>query len=327
MTTTHDRVTVEVRLTPDELHAALEADVRSGLTAEPKTLSPTWFYDERGSRLFEEITELPEYYPTRTERALLERHAPEIVARAGADTLVELGSGTSEKTRLLLDAMAASGSLDAFAPFDVSEQTLRDAAAAVSADYGIPVHAVVGDFHRHLDALPTGGRRMVAFLGGTIGNLAPAERERFFFDLDAGLVRGDSLLLATDLVKDTDRLVAAYDDRAGVTAAFNRNVLRVLNHELGADFDPDRFEHVARWNPDERWIEMWLRSLDEREVHLPALDLAVHFQRGEEMRTEISAKFTPEQVEQELWAGGFVVEQTWTDDAGDYLLTLARPYC
>jgi L-histidine Nalpha-methyltransferase len=328
VTATDPRVTVDVRLTPDELHAALEADVRAGLTASPKTLPPTWFYDERGSRLFEAITELPEYYPTRTERALLERHAAEIVARAGADTLVELGSGTSEKTRLLLDAMAAAGSLEAFAPFDVSEQTLRDAAAAVSADYGdLPVHAVVGDFHRHLDALPTGGRRMVAFLGGTIGNLTPAERERFFFDLDAGLMRGDSLLLATDLVKDPDRLVAAYDDRAGVTAAFNRNVLQVLNNELGADFDPERFEHVARWNPDDRWIEMWLRSLDERSFHLAALDLSVRFRRGEALRTEISAKFTPEQVAKELWAGGFVVEATWTDPAGDYLLTLATPHC
>jgi L-histidine N-alpha-methyltransferase len=286
-----------------------------------------WFYDERGSELFDEITRLPEYYLTRAEHSILEAHAPSIAAAAGADTLVELGSGTSRKTRLLLDAMAAAGTLRRFVPFDVCAETLTTAAEAIRACYGIAVNAVVGDFHRHLMAIPAGGRRLVAFLGSTIGNLTPAQRQRFFFDLDATLMFEDRLLIGTDLVKERARLLAAYDDAAGVTAAFNRNVLAVVNAELGADFDPKAFDHVALWNERERWIEMRLRSLRPQVVNIEHLGMTVHFEQGEDLLTEICAKFTPEQVARELWEGGFVVEHTWTDPDGAFQLTLARPYC
>ena len=254
-------VRVDVHLGPTDLHDALAADARRGLNATPKDLPPKWFYDDRGSQLFDEITRLEEYYPTRAERAILVERADEIAAVSGADTLIELGSGTSEKTRLLLDALARAGRLRRFVPFDVSEQTLRDAALAIDEEHpGVEVHAVVGDFERHLELLPRGGRRLVAFLGGTIGNLPPATRAEFLASVAAGLEPGDSFLLGTDLVKAVVRLIAAYDDTAGVTAAFNRNLLLVLNRELGADFDPEAFAHVARWNAESEWIEMWLRS-------------------------------------------------------------------
>ena len=304
----------------------MRADARAGLTASPKVLPPKWFYDEEGCRLFDEITRLPEYYPTRTERAILARHAGDIAARTSADTLVELGSGTSEKTRLLLDALSAHGSLRRFVPFDVSEPTLRYAARAIEGEYpGIDVHAVVGDFERHLDRIPAGGTRVVAFLGSTIGNLDPDARARFYRSLAAGLAPDDTLLLGTDLVKDPKRLVAAYDDDAGVTAAFNRNVLSVLNRELDADFAPERFEHVARWNPEQEWIEMRLRSQGAQTVRVHELDLQVEFVDGEEMRTEISAKFRRDRVEAELAAAGLALAAWWTDPGGDFALSLSTP--
>ena len=304
----------------------MRADARAGLTASPKVLPPKWFYDEEGCRLFDEITRLPEYYPTRTERVILARHAGDIAARSSADTLVELGSGTSEKTRLLLDALAADGSLRRFVPFDVNEPTLRNAAAAIELEYpGVDVHAVVGDFERHLDRLPVGGTRLVAFLGSTIGNLDPDGRARFYRNIAAGLAPDDALLLGTDLVKDTQRLEAAYDDDAGVTAAFNRNVLSVLNRELAADFTPERFAHVARWNPAEEWIEMRLRSEATQTVRVSKLELEVEFADGEEMRTEISAKFRRERVEAELAAAGLALAAWWTDPGGDFALSLWVP--
>ena len=304
----------------------MRADARAGLTASPKVLPPKWFYDEEGCRLFDEITRLPEYYPTRTERAILARHAGDIAARTSADTLVELGSGTSEKTRLLLDALSAHGSLRRFVPFDVSEPTLRGAASAIELEYpGVDVHAVVGDFERHLDRLPGGGTRLVAFLGSTIGNLDPDGRARFYRSIAAGLAPDDALLLGTDLVKDPRRLEAAYDDSAGVTAAFNRNVLSVLNRELAADFVPDRFAHLARWNPAEEWIEMRLRSQGAQTVRVRELDLQVEFADGEEMRTEISAKFRRERVEEELAAAGLALAAWWTDPDGDFALSLSVP--
>jgi L-histidine N-alpha-methyltransferase len=241
-----------------------------------------------------------------------------------ADTLVELGSGTSEKTRLLLDALRDAGTLERFVPFDVSEQTLRDAAEAVAREYeGVRVHAVVGDFEHHLDELPGGGTRLVAFLGSTIGNFAPEPRARFLSGLAKTLAPGDALLLGTDLVKDVDRLLAAYDDSAGVTAAFNRNVLAVLDRELDADFDPEQFEHVARWDPDAEWIEMRLRSRRAQTAHVEALGLEVTFARGEDLRTEISAKFRRARVEQELAAAGFHLTEWWTDPRDDFALSLA----
>jgi L-histidine N-alpha-methyltransferase len=317
-------VSVDVHLGPDDMGAALRADARRGLSASPKTLPPKWFYDERGSQLFDEITRLPEYYPTRREREILEARAGAIAAAAPFDTLVELGSGTSTKTRLLLDALSATGRLRRFIPFDVSESTLRAAGSAISQAYpGLHVHGVVGDFERHLSLIPGGGRRLVAFLGGTIGNLAPAERAKFLGEVAAGLAPGDALLLGTDLVKDRLRLVAAYDDPAGVTAQFNKNVLLVLNRELGADFDVERFEHVARWDDAEAWIEMRLRSVGAQSAQVPALGLSVEFADGEEMRTEISAKFTRDRVAGELAAAGLSPTEWWTDPAGDFALSLS----
>jgi L-histidine N-alpha-methyltransferase len=318
-------VRVDVHLAATDLNDALRADAQRGLTCSPKDLPPKWFYDDRGSQLFDEITRLEEYYPTRCERAILEARADDIARASGADTLIELGSGTSEKTRVLLAAMARADLLRRFVPFDVSEQTLRDAAAAISTEHpGVEVHAVVGDFERHLDRLPGGGRRLVAFLGGTIGNLPPAVRAEFLASIAAGLAPGDSFLLGTDLVKDTGRLVRAYDDAAGVTAAFNRNVLSVINRELGADFDVEAFEHVARWNADDEWIEMWLRSPVAQTVKVPELDLIVEFAAGEEMRTEISAKFRQDTVRAELAAAGLELAEWWTDPEGDFALSLAR---
>jgi L-histidine N-alpha-methyltransferase len=325
---TSPRLRVDVHLGPDDLRRALEYDARVGLTASPKDLPPKWFYDERGCELFDEITRLPEYYPTRAERTILEARAADIARATGADTLVELGSGTSEKTRLLLHALADAGTLRRFMPFDVSEPTLRWAAVAIEAEYpGVEVHAVVGDFERHLGDLPRDrhDRRVVAFLGGTIGNLAPAARAAFLADVAAGLADGDAFLLGTDLVKDPARLEAAYDDAAGVTAAFNRNVLSVLNRELGANFAPARFDHVAQWLPDEEWIEMRLRSSSDQAVRVPDLDLGVEFAAGEEMRTEISAKFRREGIEAELAAAGLGLREWWTDAPGDFALSLAVP--
>ena len=319
-------MTVDVHVTAAARRAALEADVRTGLSRHPKSLPPTWFYDERGSELFDEITRLPEYYLTRAERSILDAHAADIAAASGADTLVELGSGTSEKTRLLLDAMSASGRLRTFVPFDVSEETLRQAAEDITAAYGIEVRAVVGDFHRHLSELPVVGHKMVAFLGSTIGNLTPGERRRFLDDLGATMTPDDHLLLGTDLIKDRARLLAAYDDSAGVTAEFNRNVLSVLNHELGAHFQPEDFDHVALWDEEARWIEMRLRSRLRQIVEIEDLAMRVGFEAGEDLRTEISAKFTPEQVACELREGGFTVEAGWMDPARDFLLSLARPH-
>ncbi len=318
-------MTLEEHLTADDRRTLLEHDARVGLTAPQKRLSPIWFYDERGSGLFDEITRLPEYYPTRAERSLLGAAAAEIVDVSGADTLVELGSGTSDKTRILLDAMTVGGPCR-YVPLDVDADTLVAAAHALVEAYDdLHVHAVAGDFMRHLDLLPTGGRRLVAFLGGTLGNLVPAERHRFFTDLHRGLGCDDHFLLGVDLVKDPARLEAAYDDAAGVTAEFNRNALRVLNRELDADFDPDGFDHVARWDPARRWIEMRLRARAAHEVRVGGLGLVVRFERGEDLLTEISAKFTPATIAGELDEAGFDLVRTWRAGEDDFLLVLARP--
>jgi len=319
---------MDIHLSADDLRGALENDVRTGLTAAHKWLPPVWFYDDRGSELFDEITRLPEYYLTRAERALLENHAPEIARAAEADTLVELGAGTCDKSRVLLDAMEGTGGLRRYVPLDVSDGTLWAAATALADEYpGLLVHAVVGDFHLHIDRVPSEGRRLIAFLGSTIGNLTPDQRSRFLFDLDCMMAHGDRLLLGTDLVKDRARLLAAYDDSQGVTAAFNRNVLHVLNRELHASFDPDRFEHVALWNEDEKRIEMRLRSLADQTVSIADLSIDVTFATGEDLLTEISSKFTLQGVQDELYAAGFLVDSMWEAPGGDYLLSLARPYC
>ncbi|GAB3319878.1 L-histidine N(alpha)-methyltransferase [Geodermatophilus aquaeductus] len=319
-------MTTTRHLAPQDPAAALRADVLAGLTATPKWLSPRWFYDARGSELFDEITRLPEYYPTRAERAVLAAHADEMARASGADVLVELGSGTSEKTRLLLDALTRAGTLRRFVPFDVDPTVLEAAGAAIGAEYpGVAVDAVVGDFTEHLTLLPRSGRRLVAFLGSTIGNLEPAPRAAFLAELAATLASGDALLLGTDLVKDPARLVRAYDDAAGVTAAFNRNVLTVLDRELGADFDPAAFDHVALWDAEQEWIEMRLRSRTDQVVTVPALDLTVHFAAGEDLRTEVSAKFRRAGVEAELAAAGLRTTHWWTDPAGDVAVSLSVP--
>ncbi|MDC0711733.1 L-histidine N(alpha)-methyltransferase [Stigmatella sp. ncwal1] len=317
-------VSVEVHLHPDEARLALHEEALRGLGLPPKELSPKWLYDERGSQLFEDITRLPEYYPTRREREILRAHAHDIARLSGADTLIELGSGTSEKTRLLLGALRHTGQLRRFVPFDVSEHFLRRAALTLARDYpGLSVHAVVGDFERHLEHLPRGGRRLVAFLGGTIGNFKPRARARFFQEVADSLLPGDGLLLGTDLLKDRSRLFAAYNDSAGVTAAFNRNVLHVLNRELGSDFDVNAFTHLAPFDEEQGWIEMRLISQRPQVVRLPAIRSAAHFEAGEVLRTEVSCKFRPPQVEAELFAAGLHLAAWWTDSARDFALSLS----
>jgi L-histidine N-alpha-methyltransferase len=292
-------------LAADSAAQALRRDVLDGLSQTPKTLPPKWFYDSVGSDLFDQITRLPEYYPTRTEAQILRDRSHEIATVSGADTLVELGSGTSEKTRMLLDALRDAGTLRRFIPFDVDASVLNDAGTAIQREYpGVEVQAVCGDFEEHLDEIPAVGRRLVAFLGSTIGNLTSQPRAQFLAALADTLQPGDALLLGTDLVKDTTRLVRAYDDSAGVTARFNRNVLAVVNRELAADFDLDAFEHVAKWNDDEERIEMWLRAASAQHVRIDALDMTVDFAAGEEMLTEVSCKFRPDGVAAELAAAG-----------------------
>jgi L-histidine N-alpha-methyltransferase len=317
--------TIDVHLGPADLETALREDARIGLTATPKRLSPKWHYDARGSALFDEITRLPEYYLTRCERAILEVHAADIAEAAGAGTLIELGSGTSTKTRLLLSAMSAAGTLERFVPFDVDEATLRAAAAAVVAEYpGVAVHAVVGDFERHLPLLPRGGTRLVAFLGSTIGNLEPAVRARLLADLAGALVPRDSLLLGVDLVKSPERILAAYNDPGGVTAAFSRNVLRVVNDRLGADFDPDAFDHVPRWDAEHELVDIRLRAQTEQVARIARLGLEVRFAAGEEIHTEIAAKFRRERITGELRRAGFDVTRWWTDPGKGFGVALAR---
>ncbi|HEX4833269.1 MAG TPA: L-histidine N(alpha)-methyltransferase [Trebonia sp.] len=331
--------TIERLLPAGYLDDALRRDARAGLTATPKTLPPKWFYDAQGSALFDKITELPEYYPTRAERSILRAVAPDIAAQSQAATLVELGSGSSDKTRALLSALGAAGSLRSYVMIDVSEAALLAAGDALEAEYpGLDIHAVVSDFEENLGLPPAGGlpgaglpgeagggRRLVAFLGSTIGNMAPAQRAAFLGRARAALRPGDAFLLGTDLVKDPATLVAAYDDTAGVTAAFNKNVLSVLNAALGADFDPDAFEHVAAWDAADEWIEMRLRATTAQRVRVPGIGLTAQFAAGEEMRTEISAKFRPGGVAAELRAAGLAPAGWWTDEAGQFGLSLSVP--
>jgi L-histidine N-alpha-methyltransferase len=318
-------VAVDVHLTSDYVARALRADAEAGLTADPKWLPPKWFYDARGSELFEEITRLPEYYPTRAEREILGDRADELAKRTHAHSLVELGSGSSEKTRLLLESLRRHGTLHEFVPLDVSESALREAVAAIVADYpGLRVHGVVGDFTAHLEALPGESPRLVAFLGGTIGNLLPAERRSFLAEVRGVLDSGEWLLLGTDLVKDPATLERAYDDATGVTAAFNKNVLAVLNRELDGDFPVEDFLHVARWNPEQEWVEMRLRAQRAMTVRLAALGLEVSFAEGEEIRTEVSAKFRRTRVDQELSQVGFELDSWWTDREDRFAVSLAR---
>lgn len=312
-------MTIDVYLEPDEFDEKLRDDALRGLTSTPKCLSPTWLYDAHGSDLFEQITRLPEYYPTRTEFALLQQHAGDIASTARPEILVELGSGSSEKTRVLLDALAPY--IHTYVPQDVSEPALRSAVAKLSVEYPeITVRGVVGDFTESLEHLPSDGRRMVAFLGGTIGNLVPAERAEFLSGLASILRTDEWLLLGAGLVIDPDVLLPAYDDAAGVTAEFDRNVLRVLNARLGADFVPELFVHRAVWDAENEWIEMRLEATEATTVRVRDLDLEVSFEKGEQIRTEISAKFRLDGLGAELDRAGFAVRREWIDRDGRFVV-------
>jgi L-histidine N-alpha-methyltransferase len=304
---------------------SLAEDVLDGLTRPFKELPPKHFYDARGADLFDRICELPEYYPTRAERSILQEQAEELARLTGAAELVELGSGTAAKTRVLLDALYDAGTLVRYIPVDVTERMVRACAEELTEEYpGLQVHGVIGDFERHLDRVPpAAGPRIVAFLGGTIGNFPPGSRRRVLRTIRGLLGEGDYLLMGTDLVKDPEVLEAAYDDAQGLTADFNRNVLRVLNRELDASFDPQDFDHVALFDPEHEWIEMRLRARRELTTRVRALDLPVHFEAGEEMRTEISAKFTRERLQGDLAASGLELERWLTDAEELFALTLS----
>jgi L-histidine N-alpha-methyltransferase len=320
-----DAIVVESYIGPKD-ERSLAEDVLDGLTRPFKELPPKHLYDARGAELFDRICELPEYYPTRAERAILEGRAEEIAAVTGASELVELGSGTAAKTRLLLSAMAECGPLRRYVPIDVTEAMVLQSADALVEEFpGLRVHGIVGDFERHLHHVPApAGPRIVAFLGGTIGNFPPGSRRRFLRSIGKLLRPGiDHLLLGTDLVKDAAILEAAYDDAAGVTAEFNRNVLRVINRDLDADFDVEAFEHVAFFDREREWIEMRLRAQRRMDVHVRQLGLDVAFAPREELRTEISAKFTDDRLRADLAAAGLALGEVMTDPDERFALSLS----
>ena len=320
------RVEVEVLQEHAEGSAALHEATLRGLRATPKQIPAVWLYDERGSRLFEEITRLPEYYLTRVERQILEERAPEIALETRAESLVELGSGTSEKTRLLLDALLAQGTLSSFVPLDVSEEVLIASARAIAKEYpGLEVHAVVGDFERHLAALPTDRRRLFAFLGSTIGGLGVDARQRFLRAVAASLGAKGTLLLGLDLVKDPARIEAAYTDGSGLSERFQRNGLANLDRELGSDFSHRRFEHYAVWDAEHEWVDIGFRSLGAQVVQVPALEIEVAFADGECLRTSVSSKFRRDRFDADLAAAGLHSTRWWTDANGDFALLLAVP--
>jgi L-histidine Nalpha-methyltransferase len=326
MAATTAQIEIEVDLPVGGTLAGLAEDVREGLSCPFKEIPPKYFYDERGSRLFEAITELPEYYPTRAERAILEARAREVIAAAAPTTLIELGSGAAAKTRFLLDAMHAAGSLETYVPVDISEEITRRVAEELVAEYeGLRVHGVVCDYETHLERIPREEGGLIAFLGGTIGNFRPGPRRSFLARIATLMYPGDRFLLGTDLVKDRAVLEGAYNDSQGITAEFNKNVLYVLNRELDGDFDPEAFEHVAFWDADNEWMDIRLRSLAEQFIDIRKLDMRVHFARNEEMRTEISTKFTRERLEASYVDAGLELVEWWTDPDSHYALSLAKP--
>jgi len=320
-----DQITIDVHLPGGGPLSGIAADARMGLSAPFKELPPKYFYDERGSQLFERITELPEYYPTRAERAILDARAAEIVEVAGTSTLIELGSGSASKTRCLFDAMSSADALDAYVPVDISEEITRDTAERLIGEYdGLRVHGVVCDYETHLERIPREPGGLIAFLGGTIGNFDPNTRRSFLARIASLMYPEDRFLLGTDLVKDPARLEAAYNDSEGVTAEFNKNVLYVLNRELDADFDPAGFAHLAFWDEVNSWIDIRLRSLADQTVRVSALDMRVEFAEDEEMRTEISSKFTRAQLEAVYAEVGLELVEWWTDPEGLFALSMAK---
>jgi L-histidine N-alpha-methyltransferase len=321
-----EAVTIESWLSETE-ERSLAYDVLDGLTRPFKEIPAKHFYDTRGSELFEQICDLPEYYPTRTETTILQERAAEIVAATGAGELVELGAGASVKARILLDAMEQAGTLSRYVPLDVSESCVRDAAERLIRDYeGLRVHGVIGDFERHLPHVPApepGTPRLIGLLGGTIGNFPPGSRRRLLRNIGELLGEEDRLLLGTDLVKDPNVIEAAYDDAQGITAEFNRNVLHVINRELGADFHPDWFEHVAFFDRRHEWLEMRLRAQRPCTVLIADVGLRVDFAAGEELRTEISAKFTQRRLQQDFAAAGLRLDGWFVDADDRFALSLA----
>ncbi len=328
---TDSSFTIDAHIEPGADVDAIKLEMVRALTSTPKKLTPKWLYDDRGSELFDEITKLTEYYPTEAERSILAERAKDIAEITGADTLVELGSGTSDKTRTLLDAFWDRGLLRRFVPFDVSEATLIEAAAMLAERYnGLDVHAVVGDFNQHLPKLPAEGRRMIAFLGSTIGNFHVEERRAFLGALADTLEAGEWLLLGADLVKDVDRIVKAYNDDAGITRDFTLNVLEVLNREFDGNLPIDNFDFVPLWDPTEERIDIRLRAATPCVARFDALDLDINFGEGEELRVEVSTKFRREGITAELADAGFEVAEFWTADGpsgtdeADFSLILAR---
>ena len=321
--------TIDRHIEPASLEQEMRTEIRRALQSTPKALTPKWLYDERGSEIFDEITRLSEYYPTEAERSILTDHAEEIATHSAATTIIELGSGTSDKTRTLLDAFDATGQLDRFVPFDVSEAPIREATAMLATRYpNVHLHAVVGDFHRHLNEIPATGHRLLAFLGSTIGNFHVEERAAFLGALGDLLEQGEWLLLGMDLVKDVDRIIDAYNDASGVSEAFARNVLTVLNREFDGDIPVELFDYIPFWDPTEQRIDIRLRAAMPLEARLDSLDLDISFGEGEELRVEVSTKFTRARIDRELSEAGFAVDRVWTtpgpDGSADYGLVLAR---
>ncbi len=301
-------------------------DARNGLLSRPRSLPPKYFYDAHGSDLFERITETREYYPTRTEDELLQRHARDIIASSKPDQILELGSGSSRKTRRLFDACVDLGHTCSYAPMDVCEDMLLQAGHDLSGSYDwLAINPIVGDYHAGLDNLPSfTGRRLFVFLGSTIGNFEPEAAQRFINEIEKCMRTGDRLLLGADRVKDPAILEAAYNDSDGVTAAFNLNVLRVLNRELYANFAPERFRHRADYNTEHQRIEMRLVSESEQRVHLSRLDADIQLQAGETILTEVSHKFTPQSLQALITHSGLTLQQHYQADNDYYSLILAR---
>ncbi len=319
-------LTVAVHTVGRSARDELIADVRRGMGRRPRWLPPRWFYDEEGSRLFDLITELPEYYQTRTERSILEARAAEIARLTRPESLVELGAGSCSKSRLLIDACRETGSLSSFIPFDVSDTVVQRTSRELVDEYpGLTVYGMVGDFSSHLGHIPRLGSRLVLFLGSTIGNLEVDERRRFLDEVRTLLEPGDAFLCGFDLVKDRAEILRAYDDSAGVTAAFNRNVLRVINRELDADFDVDEFTHVAMYDDELHRIEMHLRTERGGTVSIPGAGMRLDLEPGETLRTEISAKFTRATVERCLGESSMRLAAWFTDPAERFALALASP--
>ncbi len=304
---------------------SIAADVIEGLTSRPKYLRPKYFYDKNGSRLFERICELPEYYQTRTERKILGNISDQLIAKYEPTTLIEYGAGAATKTRLLLDAMQRAGTLHYIVPIDVSGKFLEESARNLAAMYpDAEIHGLIGDFIEPIDLPYDPEPRLIIFLGSTIGNLTDEEADRFLRFITDQMTGNDLFLLGTDLVKDVQVLEDAYNDSQGITAEFNRNILRNINRELRGTFDPGKFRHHAFYNADEAQIEIHLVANEEHSVLLEDIELTVDFQEGESIRTEISCKYTRERVEHILQSAGLTMTEWFTDEHEYFALSVSR---